>query len=122
MTVFRITRDPEGLQVVWPVESEITAKVFRREIVMRGLSRARDWATGTIIRRYRNEVETLELLLTVLEELGVEFEVDDEIDALRADRGAELVALQAARKAEQAAPVAADLEEVRSGRRLLDYH
>lgn len=121
MTVFRITRDAEGLQVAWPVEAEVTARAFRREIVMHGLSRARDWTTGTIIRRYRNEVETLELLLRVLGELGVECELDEEIDALRTDRGAELAALQAARTARQAAPVAADLEEFRSGRRLLDY-
>jgi SNF2-related domain len=119
--VFYVTRDELGLEVTWDDEERDLARQLRRGLVLRGLSRARDWATGTVVRRYRDEAETLELLVEVLDEIGATHDLDGEVQLLRATHSSELALLDKVRDGGKDLSAIADIPEFRSGRRLLSY-
>ncbi len=120
---FRIDLAPDGLAVTWGEQNEELGASFKNEALLVGLSQARDLDHGTTIRRYRDVVETLDLVLTAIANVGASVEVDDRVAALRAERAAEEDLLASAR----GSPVRprsltpAELPEFASGRRLLPY-
>lgn len=121
--VFVVALADEGLQVAWPAEADGLGETFRNEAMLAGLSTARELPHGTVIRRYRDVVETLDLVLDAIHASGATAEVPPEVAALRDARAAEGWLLESARRApiRPRRLVSADLEEFASGRRLLDY-
>lgn len=120
---FKIDIAPDGLEVSWEPGDATAGEAFRNEALLRGLSSCRDMQNGTVIRRYRDVVETLELVVSSVREANGTPEISRAALALREERAAEEALLTSARRApvRPRRLVAADMLEFASGRRLLDY-
>lgn len=119
--MFTLGRRYDGISVRWePADLELS-RLFRDELLLRGLSRTEEWDEGLVVARYRNEFETLELVLSAVREIGGEVTTDPAVEAFKAQKEAERDLLRHARKAKRTAQVPAVLPEFASGRTLLPY-
>jgi superfamily II DNA or RNA helicase len=120
--MFRVAPHEEGFAVTWGNEGADDAKELRKQLLLQGLPRGRDWASGIVVRRYRNQFETLRLLLEILEQKGITYDLDPQLTALRNVGSVEQDLLATVRSAHQRdVGVPARVKEFASGRRLLPY-
>ncbi len=121
--MFNIAAHEEGFVVTWPAEQSDRARSLRTELSLAGLPRGRDWNTGLILRRYRNELETLQMLADILTQLGIGFSLDPALESARSAGRAEKDLLDFIRRNAGNPPtsVGATLAEFGVHRHLLDY-
>src|SRR5437773_12553320 len=81
--MFQITPHEDGFAVSWPLEQLAAARECRRELTLSGLRRGRDSNTGVVVHRYRNELETLQMLTDILTRLTIDFSVDSALEVAR---------------------------------------
>lgn len=118
--MFLLVRDEQGVIVEWDEDDVDKAKAFRRELVFRGASRTHESSARLTVSWYRNELETLELVIALLKELGATFQTDSALKELLSSFGSEVELIDSAR-ASKPKPVARKLPEFKSGRTLLPY-
>src|SRR5262245_48594966 len=111
--MFEIALHEEGFSVTWPLQQEADAHVFRAELILAGLGRARDSATRLVVQRYRNELETLQVLTEMLSRLGIAFALAPELEAARnvGQAEQELIELVRRNSGRPPRPVAATIPE-----------
>jgi hypothetical protein len=118
--MFRLENAPDGISVSWDeADSELAAR-FRDEFLFSGLRRSSDWEPGVVVYRYRNELETLSLILEVMREVGCEYILEGRLGQLSKLRTLEIHQLESARSASPM-PVQQDVAEFSSKRKLLHY-
>lgn len=121
MSAFALSEDPAGIRVEWSPLDSGTTRAFRQELLLSGLTRTRDWPTGTLVARYRNLFETLELVIAAVERVGASFTLDGELSSLRTRMTLETGLLKEIRSNPNTTSVPARLDEFASGRNLLGY-
>jgi hypothetical protein len=121
--MFQIAPHEEGFHLTWPSEQALDADAFRTELTFAGLRRDRDSATGVVVHRYRNELETLQILTDILTRLGINFSLDPALEGARNAAQAEQDLIDRVRQnaSKPPAPVSATLAEFGAHRRLLSY-
>lgn len=119
--MFTLGRRHNGISVHWEAADAALSRLFRDELLLRGLSRAEEWENGLVVDRYRNELETLELVLSALRDIGGDVSIDSAVAEFQAENEAEREQLRRARKAKHTGRVASTLPEFESGRKLLPY-
>ncbi len=77
--MFAVGPHDDGFLVTWESDGTDDAKILRQELLLEGLLRGREWEGGVVVRRYRNQFETLRLLLGVLERKGFPYRLDAEL-------------------------------------------
>lgn len=118
--MFLLGRDEDGIVVEWDDDDAGTAKIFRRELAFRGASRTHESSSRLTVSRYRNELETLELVIALLKELEATFQTDAALNDLLSSFGSEIELINSVRTS-TSKPVSRKLPEFKSGRTLLSY-
>jgi hypothetical protein len=121
--MFQISPHEDGFKITWPATESASVRSFRTELTFAGLRRDREWTTGCVVMRYRNELETLQLIIDVLTRLGIGFTLDETLSNAR-DVGQtehDLVRRIREHASEQVSPISATLPEFGDNRRLLPY-
>src|SRR5437879_2310833 len=81
--MLEIVPHDEGFAVPWSSEESEQARMLRTELTLAGLPRGREWTTGLVVFRYRNELETLQILTDLLARLGIKFSLDPALESAR---------------------------------------
>src|SRR5262249_8668513 len=121
--MIQISPHEQGFHLTWSSKQTIDVHAIRRELTFAGLRRERESPTGVVVHRYRNELETLQILTVILTRLGLEFSLDP---ALQSARNAAQVERDLIDHIRQSAgsppkPMPATLPEFGENRRLLSY-
>src|SRR6266508_4241592 len=120
--MFTVAPHDEGFLVTWPEQASDHAKALRNELLLQGLPRGDDWPTGLVVRRYRNQFETLRMLLEIFERKGIDVTLDPQLVDIRDTGKAESDLIGSIRSVpKQRSPVNPVVAEFRGGRRLLPY-
>ena len=119
--MFEVAPHDEGFLVTWENDGAEDAKALRQELLLEGLPLGREWAAGVIVRRYRNQFETLRLLLGVLDGKRFKYRLDSELTDMQGVGEAERKLLASIRSRGPGSAVDARVQEFASGRRLLPY-
>ncbi|MEX2140823.1 MAG: DEAD/DEAH box helicase [Pirellulales bacterium] len=120
--MFQIRSNDEGYSVTWDSGDEAAARELRMELTLEGLQRGREWADGVTVLPYRNKLETLTLLVGILDRLELQYKLAEEIFAAQQAGEQERSLLDAIRAGKVAAfGVKAKLPEFATARKLLDY-
>lgn len=119
--MFTITPHDEGFLVAWESEDAKEAKAFRTDLLLEGLPCGHERPTGVVVRRYRNQFETLRLLLEILERNAFSHRLDEDLAQMRRVGDAEQELLTTIRKNEPGRAVPAKVREFASTRTLLPY-
>jgi hypothetical protein len=120
--MFHLTKDHDGFVITWEEGDAAAARNLKTELTLEGLQRGREWTNGISILPYRNSLETAGLLTELLQNLGLDFVIDQDIAAEHEAGEAEKRLIQSIR--DQTAPtphVGPDIPEFLTGRRLLEY-
>jgi hypothetical protein len=120
--VFKVVPHAEGFAVTWSAaDDEQAGPRLRRSARLKGLTVAREWSEGLVIQRYRNELETLQLLLGILDQSGTPYSLEPALEQFLSAGRAEEGLLAAVRTAAAPAPVPATLAEFGGRRDLFGY-
>jgi hypothetical protein len=119
--MFDVALHEEGFLVTWESDVAEDAKALRQELLLEGLPRGREWTGGVVVRRYRNQFETLHLLLGVLDRKEFPYRLDPELTELQGVGEAERGLIASVRSGGRGPAVPATILEFASGRRLLPY-
>ncbi len=119
--MFEVAPDDQGFVVTWEGDGGEAGKTLRQELLLEGLPRGREWAGGMVVRRYRNQFETLHLLLGVLDRGGLPYRLHPDLTDLQGAGEAERGLIAAVRSGQPSPAVPARVREFDSGRQLLPY-
>src|SRR5436190_10985319 len=120
--MLRIDRHEEGFALTWDASERDIGRLIRTELTLEGLQRGREWHTGLVVEPYRNELETLGLVLLLLTRLGLEHTLSDDLAASLLAGESERHLIETIRDgATRSRAVAARIDEFQSGRSLLPY-
>jgi SNF2-related domain len=121
--MFVIAPHEEGFTVTWPSTQSASAQSLRTELSVAGVPRGREWATGVVVLRYRNELETLKILTDTFTQLAIEFTLDPALASARDAGQAEQNLIDAIRRnaGTRSTPIDARLAEFGTNRTLLGY-
>src|SRR5260370_21458077 len=118
----KVAPHAEGFAVTWAAtDNEETGRRLRRAASLKGLIVAREWSEGLVIQRYRNELETLQLLLSILNNSGQSYSLEPALEQFLSAGLAEEQLLAAIRGAGPSAPVPSRLAEFGDRRDLFGY-
>ena len=120
--MFKIAPHAEGFAVTWSaVDDERVGQGLRRSARLKGLTVAREWSEGLVVQRYRNELETLQLLLNILDQSGTPYSLEPALEQFLSTGRAEERLLAAVRAATAPVPVPPSLVEFGGRRDLFGY-
>jgi len=120
--MFVVDRDEDGFAIAWEPGECAVAREFKTELTLEGLQRGREWELGITVLPYRNAYETLDLLVALLDRLGIEARLSEQLTSDRLAANTERELLARVRAAQAPAPhIGAELDEFATSRRLLPY-
>lgn len=117
----RVRPIDEGIAVEWESATTELRGRFRDECLVTGLLILSDSPQRTVLDRYRNEFETLELVQQALQAIDAAHTVDARFDASRRDRDLELARLEQVRQEPTPEPVDRRVHGFVPERLLFDY-
>jgi hypothetical protein len=120
--VLKVAPHAEGFAVTWSAAyDEQAVRALRRSARLKGLTVAREWSEGLVIQRYRNELETLQLLLGILGQFGTPYSLEPALEQFLSAGRAEERLLATVRAAAAPAPIPPTLAEFGGHRDLFGY-